>query len=186
MDENCTNEKQSADKILQYRIHNVLYIVVIIYKMNRSFGMSLAIQSMIYMALMAAIGLLLFVAGVVDIRKRQISRGQLLLLLFVCCAVIPVKKDFGIIDAVGGLTIGLCVVGVSIATREQIGKGDGFVIAAVGIALGMRKCLWVLFAASFVMCAVAIVVLIFRKGGRQTRLPFLPAMFAGYLLCFLW
>lgn len=145
--------------------------------------MSLEIQSMIYRALMAVIGLLLFVAGVVDIRKRQISRGQLLLLLFVCCAVIPVKKDFGVLDAVGGLTIGLCVVGVSVATREQIGKGDGIVIAAVGIALGMHKCLWVLFTASFVMCVAAIIVLIFRKGGRQTRLPFLPAMFAGYLLC---
>ena len=72
---------------------------------------------------------------------------------------------------------------MSIATREQIGRGDGIVIAAVGIALGARKCLLVVFTASFLMAAAAIVVLIFRKGGRQTRLPFLPAIFVGYAVC---
>jgi len=145
--------------------------------------MDAGLQLMVYRILMAAIGLVLFAAGIVDIRRRQICRVQLLILLLLCCAVIPLKKEFGVVDAVGGLTIGLCAVGVSVATREQIGRGDGIVIAAVGIALGARKCLLVVFAASFVMCIAAIVILVFRKGGRQTRLPFLPAVFAGYLLC---
>lgn len=147
--------------------------------------MSLGLQLISYRVLMAAIGFLLLVAGIADIRKRQISRAQILVLLLVCCAVIPLKKEFGVIDAVGGFTVGLCAIGVSIATREQIGKGDGIVIAAVGIALGARKCLLVVFSASFMMSVVAIVVLVFRRGGRETRLPFLPAIFAGYLLCVL-
>ena len=126
--------------------------------------MDAGLQLMVYRILMAAIGLVLFAAGIVDIRRRQIGRVQLLILLLLCCAVIPLKKEFGVVDA-------------------QIGRGDGIVIAAVGIALGARKCLLVVFAASFVMCIAAIVILVFRKGGRQTRLPFLPAVFAGYLLC---
>ena len=145
--------------------------------------MSIEIQLIFYKGLMAAIGLLLFAAGIVDIRKRQISRKQILILFVLCCAVIPLKEDFGILDAIGGLTIGLCAIGVSIATREQIGKGDGIVIAALGSALGTRKCLWLVFTASFMMCVAAIVVLLLKKGGRQTKLPFLPAIFAGYLLC---
>ncbi len=145
--------------------------------------MGTGLQWIIYKILMAAIGLALFAAGIVDIRRRQIGRVQLLILLLLCCAVIPFKKEFGARDAVGGMAIGLCAIGVSVATREQIGKGDGIVIAAVGIALGVRKCLLAVFAASFLMCIAAIVVLLFRKGGRQTRLPFLPAIFAGYLLC---
>ena len=141
------------------------------------------IQLTLYQLLMVAIGILLLAAGIVDIRKRQISRVQLLIILLVCCAVIPLKQEFGVVDAVGGLSIGLCAIGVSIATREQIGRGDGIVIAAVGIALGARKCLLVVFTASFLMAAAAIVVLIFRKGGRQTRRPFLPAIFVGYAVC---
>ncbi|MDE6221769.1 MAG: prepilin peptidase [Lachnospiraceae bacterium] len=140
-------------------------------------------QIIIYNVIMAVIGMLLFVTGIIDIRKRQISRGMLLVLLLVCCLVVPLKEEFGVLDAIGGLTIGLCAIGISIATREQIGKGDGIVIAAVGIALGARKCLLVVFAASFVICIIAIAVLLLRRGGRQTRLPFLPAIFVGYLLC---
>lgn len=147
--------------------------------------MNLGIQLIVYKLMMAGIGMLLFAAGIVDFRKRQISVGMILALLLLCCAVIPLKRDSGVPDALGGLTVGLCAVGLSVATREQIGKGDGIVIAALGIALGARKCLLVVFAASFVMCIAAILVLLFRKGGRQTRLPFLPAVFAGYLLCVL-
>ena len=147
--------------------------------------MNIGIQLIIYKVLMVVIGILLFVAGIVDIRKRQISRVQILILLLVCFAVIPLKRDSGIADAVGGLSIGLVAIGVSIATREQIGMGDGIVIAEVGIALGARKCFLAVCTASIVMCAAAILVLLFKKGGRQTKLPFLPAIFAGYLLCVL-
>lgn len=148
--------------------------------------MEIGMQLTIYKVFMFLIGTLLFVAGIVDIRKRQISRKQILLLLLVCCASLPLKKDFNGLDAMGGLAVGLCAVGVSAATREQIGRGDGIVIAAVGLALGARKCLWLVFMASFIMCAAAVFVLLLKKGGRQTKLPFLPAIFAGYVLCMCW
>lgn len=145
--------------------------------------MNLEIQSIIYNILTVAIGVLLFVAGIADIRKRQISKGMMLVLLLTCCAVIPVKKDFGIMNAAGGLTVGFCAIGISLAPKEQIGIGDGIVIAGVGLALGMYKCFLVVCAATFVMCITAVLVLLLRKGNKQTRLPFLPALFMGYLLC---
>lgn len=145
--------------------------------------MELEVQLFLYKVLLAVIGILLLAAGVVDIRRKQISKRQLVILLLVCLAVIPLKDDFRLVDAVGGLSIGLCAVGLSIATGEQIGRGDGIVIAIVGLALGFRQCLLVVCTAVFLMCAAAIHVLIFRKGGRQTRLAFLPAVFAGYVVC---
>ena len=147
--------------------------------------MNLGIQLFIYNILTTVIGILLFAAGIVDMKRKQISRGMLLLLFMVCCVAIPFKKDLNIFDTIGGFTIGLCAIGVSIATREQIGKGDGIVIAAVGIALGAHKCILVVCTASFVMCVAAIIILLFKKGNRQTRLPFLPAIFVGYLICFI-
>lgn len=145
--------------------------------------MSIEIQLILYKVLLVVIGIVLLTAGIVDIKNRQISSRQIFILLLVCCAVIPLKEDFGIADAAGGLSLGLCAVGLSLATRGQIGRGDGIVIAIVGLALGFRKCLLVVCTATFVMCAEAILVLMIRRGSRQTKLPFLPAVFVGYLLC---
>lgn len=145
--------------------------------------MVLGVRLILYKMMLAVIGMLLLAASIADIKRKQISRAQITLLLLVCCAVIPLKRDFVFTDAAGGLSLGLCAVGLSIATREQIGRGDGIVIAIVGFALGFRRCLLVVCTASFMMCAIAILVLIFKKGGRHTKLPFLPAVFVGYVLC---
>lgn len=137
----------------------------------------------IYKMLMAVIGVLLFWAAVVDLRKKQVGGGMLLVMLAVCCAAAPFRADSGMVSAAAGLAPGLCAIGLSVATREQIGMGDGIVIAALGLALGVRRCLLMVCAGAFVMGVAAILVLLFHKGGRQTRLPFLPAVFVGYLLC---
>lgn len=145
--------------------------------------MNLKMDFMIYNSLIFAIGILLLSAGIIDIRKKQISRGLLLALMLVCFAVMPFKENLNIADTAGGLAIGLCAVGISVATREQIGKGDGMVIAAVGSVLGAHKCLLAVCVASFVMCVAAIVILLLKRGNKQTRLPFLPALFTGYVVC---
>lgn len=138
---------------------------------------------MIYHILIMVIGVLLFAAGITDIRKKQISRGWILALLVVCLAAVWFKGDFELFDMLGGMTVGLCAVGLSMMSRGQIGRGDGLVITAIGIVLGGNRCLAVVSSASFMMCAAAIAVLALKKGNRHTRLPFLPAVFAGYALC---
>lgn len=141
------------------------------------------INAVIYRMIVMGIGLLLFAAGVIDIKNKQISRRMLVALFLACCAILPFRRYFHILDTLGGLAIGLSIIGLSIISKEQIGRGDGMVIAAVGIAFGARRCFLVLSTASFVMCMIAVGVLLLKKGARQTRLAFLPAVFVGYLLC---
>lgn len=129
------------------------------------------------------IGILLFAAGIMDLKSKSISRGFIFILLLVCLTGAFIKKDFGIWNAAGGLLIGLCAVGLSMASREQIGRGDGLVIAAIGLALGFRECLFLVCIASGIMVLVSVGVLILRKGDRDTRLPFIPALFAAYAVC---
>ena len=141
------------------------------------------INAMIYRLIVIGIGILLFAAGIMDIKSRQISRKMIVFMILACCALLPFRRYFSILDTIGGLAIGLSIIGLSVLSKEQIGKGDGMVVAAVGIAFGARRCFLVLSTASFVMCMIAVGVLLLKKGVRQTRLPFLPALFAGYLLC---
>lgn len=138
---------------------------------------------MIYRILIVTVGVLLLAAGITDIRKRQISRRFLLLLTLVCIAAVLFRGSFAIMDAAGGIAIGFCVIGISMISREQIGRGDGIVIAMIGLVLGFRRCLAAVSVASLLMSAAAIVVLLFKKGNRRTQLAFLPALFVGYVLC---
>lgn len=138
---------------------------------------------MIYRVLIVTVGVLLLAAGITDIRKRQISRRFLMLLTLVCIAAVLFRGSFAIMDAAGGIAIGFCVIGISMISREQIGRGDGIVIAMIGLVLGFRRCLAAVSVASLLMSAAAIVVLLFKKGNRRTQLAFLPALFVGYVLC---
>ncbi len=140
-----------------------------------------------FFVITVAAGLLLFVAGIMDLKSRTVSRGIIVALFVVCLAGVPVKvlisQIFGLWDIAGGALIGLCAVGLSMMGGEQIGRGDGFVIVAIGLILGFRKCLFAVCVASIIMTLVSVIILLLRKGNRNTRLPFLPALFAGYVMC---
>ena len=138
-----------------------------------------------FLGISVIMGLLPFAAAMMDLKSRQISRGFIFVLLFVSFASIFVRADFNIWNAVGGALIGICAVGLSMISREQIGRGDGLVIAALGIALGFRECLATVCLASVIMALVSGVVLLLKKGNRKTRLPFIPALFMGYVTCIL-
>lgn len=140
-----------------------------------------------YFVISLITGVLIFVAGVMDLKSKTISRGIIFVLMLVCLAGAFIKvfldKEFGLWETVGGVLIGLCTIGLSMLSREQIGRGDGLVIAAIGLILGFRRCLFAVCMASIIMTLVSVIVLILRKGNRNTRLPFIPALFAGYVMC---
>lgn len=141
--------------------------------------MHLTIQN----SLIIIIGGLLFIAGITDIRKRMVSKRLLWILFMVCLVAVLFMTENSILSIMGGLAVGFCAIGISVASKEQIGKGDGIVITAIGLVLGARKCLLVVCIACLLMSFIAIVILLFRRGNRHTRLPFLPAIFAGYVFC---
>ena len=140
-----------------------------------------------YIIIAVVIGVLLFAAGVMDLKSKTISRGLILALAvagFVGALInVFMNKEVGIWEAVGGVLIGLCAIGLSMISREQIGRGDGLVIAAIGLMLGFRSWLFAGCMASVIMTLVSVIILILRKGNRNTRLPFIPALFAGYVMC---
>ena len=144
-------------------------------------------RQVMFLMITVAAGALLLAAGVMDLKSRTISRGMIFALFAVCMAGVFVKvfidREAGLWEMVGGVLIGLCAVGLSMMSREQIGRGDGLVIAAIGLILGFRKCLFAVCMASLIMTLVSVFVLALRIGNRTTRLPFIPALFAGYVMC---
>lgn len=130
-------------------------------------------------------GLLLFLAGMEDVRKKKIRIIYIVGMAIVACFGCFFRQNHNWYGSLGGVLIGLCMVGISLLSEEQIGKGDGFVIAALGLFCGVRNTLGIVCFASLFMLPVAIVTILIKKGKKGIRLPFLPALFLGYVVTLL-
>ena len=138
-----------------------------------------------FFAIAVIMGMLLFAAAVFDIKNKSIGLNLIAMLMAAGFAGAFARENFGVMDALGGFSTGICAVGISVMCKGQIGRGDGLVIMAMGLMLGFRECLGAVCAASIIMASASVIVLILRKGNQNTRLPFIPALFVGYAVCLL-
>ena len=130
-------------------------------------------------------GLLLFLAGIEDVRKKEIRIIYIVAMGIVACVGCLFRQNHSWYGALGGALIGLCMLGISLLSEEQIGRGDGLVIAALGLFFGVRNTLGMVCFASIFMLPVALFTIITKKGKTKIRLPFLPALFLGYVMTLL-
>ena len=127
----------------------------------------------------------LLVLSVIDLREKQISLvpvlvlGTLAVVYRLCSGISWMEVALGIIP-------GLILIVFAFCTRESIGYGDGAVLCALGLFCGVKQSVAVLGMALVLSSILAIVLLVFKKVGRKTELPFLPCLCSGYLLCLLW
>lgn len=129
------------------------------------------------------IGILLLVMSIQDMKECRVSNIYIAMLAVVCVGGGIWDAGISWMDMLGGCSIGLGLVGVSVLTKEQIGVGDGLVIAALGLRSGMINILTILSMASLIMAGVSIFLIIIRKGTKKMKLPFLPAISIGYAIC---
>lgn len=137
---------------------------------------------MVNCILMIVIGIMLLFAGVADIKSLSVSRRFIIVFLAVCIVTVFTGQSPSLMSALLGTLVGICTLGISIISDGQIGKGDGYMIAALGLVLGFRGSLVVVCMSSMIMCVIAVVMLILKKGDKKTKLPFIPALFAGYTI----
>ena len=71
---------------------------------------------------------------------------------------------------------------VSVITGECIGRGDGEVTAMIGLTIGLTETIWVLFIALMAAMFVCLILLLAKKAGRKSRIPFVPFLLFGTIL----
>ena len=69
----------------------------------------------------------------------------------------------------------------SLISRSSIGMGDGFILCVSGLYLGWRENLEMLVGALLLCAVFSAGLLLLKRAGRETRLPFVPFLFASYL-----
>lgn len=136
-----------------------------------------------YLLILFITGILLFILAVIDFKNKKVNIWMVAGLGLICFLGVFFNQNINLITCIGGLTLGLGAIGFSLISNEQLGMGDGIIIAALGALLGFRNVLIVVCMASFLMALLSVVILALKRGNRHTKLPFLPAVFLSYCVC---
>lgn len=91
------------------------------------------------------------------------------------------KGSLGDMELLWSILPGIVLLTVAVLTKKA-GWADGVVLMMLGIQTGFRKSIFSLALGMFFISVVSLVLLTFRKVNKNTKLPFIPFLYAGYLL----
>lgn len=130
------------------------------------------------------IGCFLFLGcmSLFDIRSKRLPDKSLYLGILAAISVRVIFKGLPLKSYIIAALIGVLFITVSYFTNEKIGYGDGLIILYTGLLLGVENLLFIIFSA-LVMCSLTgIVFMITRSIKSDFSLPFVPFIFAGFML----
>lgn len=90
-------------------------------------------------------------------------------------------NEAGIQSRLGGLAVGLLLLLFAYFSKEAVGIADGIIIAVCGVAFGVYETIMFCFFAGIYAAVVSFVLLLRKKVGRKSRVPFLPFLLLGYI-----
>lgn len=76
--------------------------------------------------------------------------------------------------------LGVFLILVSVCTRGALGLGDVWIILALGFAMKPEKYLWTVLTAWVGAAVFSSILVILKKAGKKTEIPFIPFLLAGY------
>lgn len=126
----------------------------------------------------------LFVGALWDAKKKAVPIIFLLIwgMVSVIYFILEIFNGQNILGMLVGIIPGVVALVLSVISREQIGFGDGLILLCVGCIQDIKEVLCMLFF-SFVFLTITLMfLLVIRRVGRASRVPFVPFMFIGQLI----
>lgn len=117
-----------------------------------------------------------------DIRKKEILAADIMI-----CAGLSVlrigfmvyRNEINVFSLMLCLLPGVIMLLISLLSRQSLGYGDGLLALFIGPSLGAGIMCPGIIAAIFLCGICSGVLLILKKAGRGSRLPFVPFMTLG-------
>lgn len=126
-------------------------------------------------------GLFLGGLAVADLKYKKISVIPVII-MGVLLFFLRGLEGIRIPELVGGLLPGGGMLLLAYLSGEALGVGDGLVLFALGMGYQADKILVMLFVALVSAAVVSVVLLLLKKAGRKSEIPFLPFLFLGWLV----
>ena len=122
-----------------------------------------------------------------DIKRKTVPVKYLVVWGIVSTAYVSfiglgLKDVYSLQETLWGILPGGICLFLACVTKEQIGYGDGWIVMFVGMLLGIKKVLFLLFAALIIVTFFSIVLLMSKKAERKTTIPFIPFLLLGELV----
>ena len=124
----------------------------------------------------------LIVCAVSDYRKKEIKLIFPMLLSIAAVAMFFLGGDIAFKSVAAGMAEGIAIIILSLITQGRIGMGDGILLASTGLMLGWKDNFIMFFFACFLSACVSALILILKKGNRETKIPFIHFMVPGFLI----
>lgn len=119
-----------------------------------------------------------------DLRRRSIPLslgigGCLCSAFWMLVQVLAERESWGGFLAAG--VPGMTLMGLSLLSGGRIGMGDGVVLFGLGLFLGGRQTFSILLTGLLLSSFWSVVLLIRKKAGWKSRIPWIPFLLAGYV-----
>lgn len=126
----------------------------------------------------------LAVLSVCDIKRKRVPLWLLWAGMIFAAAISlygGIKGEINILQLCKSLIPGTVLLILAGAT-EKAGYGDGIIVMVLGLVAGYEICLYTLVAGLVFIALFSGGLLIAKKAKRNTKIPFVPFLTAGWLL----
>lgn len=119
-------------------------------------------------------------ASVADIQKQRLSMMLLALSVVPIAVSIVMNKDISLESRMWGVIFGGAAVALTLLTKGGIGVGDGLMFLILGAVCGGTECVAIMGASLLFSGLYSGIMLILKRLGPKSRIPFIPFIFAAY------
>ena len=135
-----------------------------------------------YLVLLA----LMLVLTATDLEQRRLPHLVLDPLIVLAALFVPFNPAVQPLDAVIGAAAAVAFLGaLALVIRGGLAAGDLYLVAPIGLMVGWPMIFTSLFAAAFLAAGTSIALLVGRRVGMRSYIPFGPFLVAGAVLTLL-
>lgn len=127
------------------------------------------------------VAILLVAMAYRDWRTKRVSCLSLVLMAVLVLVLRIVFVKDTIWSTLGGVAVGISFFFISKYSRESVGYGDSWLILLLGIFVGGKMIMEIIFVASFLAALFSIGYGLVRGWNRKNTIPFIPFLAAAYV-----
>jgi leader peptidase (prepilin peptidase)/N-methyltransferase len=121
-----------------------------------------------------------------DLEQRRLPHLLLDPLIVVAALFVPFNPTVGWIDALIGGAVAVAFMGVlGLLVRGGVALGDLYLVGPIGLVLGWPAIFVAVFVAGILSAMVSALLLVTRRAGLKTYIPFGPFLVAGMVVTLL-
>jgi leader peptidase (prepilin peptidase)/N-methyltransferase len=137
----------------------------------------------VYLALLAV----MVVLTATDLDQRRLPHLLLDPLILAAIVFVPFNPAVRPLDAIIGAAVAVAFLGLTgLLIRGGVAAGDLYLVAPIGLLLGWPAIFTAVFMGALLSALVGVGLLLTRRAGMRTYIPFGPFLVAGLVIALLW